>query len=106
MIPKTFGLVVKKNEAKASMLAKEVAEWLHKKKCKTIIQEAQQAKKSDPDKVPKDALANTCDMIIVFGGDGTFLSVAHEMLWKSVPILGVNLGQLGFLTEVKVEEAY
>ncbi len=45
-------------------------------------------------------LANAVDMLLVFGGDGTMLRVAREIAGSQTPILGINIGGLGFLTAV------
>ena len=45
-----------------------------------------------------------CDLIFCLGGDGTFLSAVHDHFLKDVPIIGVNLGSIGFLAEMQPEE--
>ncbi len=107
--PKIFGFVIKHRVPKATKLALEVADWLEKRKCKVVVADESKGfleKRPKAKTVAKDQLPTACDMVIVFGGDGTFLSIARQMIWKSVPILGINLGRLGFLTEVKVEETF
>lgn len=52
---------------------------------------------------PKAKLGSNADLLITFGGDGTLLSVARHAP-PGVPIMGVNMGTLGFLTEIRIEE--
>lgn len=52
----------------------------------------------------REILADDCDLVIVVGGDGSLLSAARVMVRTGVPILGINRGRLGFLTDIKPDE--
>lgn len=52
-----------------------------------------------------EALFDSADCVIVLGGDGTILQAAEQCGRKSIPVMGINLGKVGFMTEVKVDEA-
>ena len=55
---------------------------------------------------PAVDMAKYCDLVLSFGGDGTFLSSAHLVMNHPVPILGVHLGGLGYLAEVSLDELF
>jgi NAD+ kinase len=51
-------------------------------------------------------MGESCDLVIVVGGDGSLLGAARELAAYNIPVLGVNRGNLGFLTDIKPEEVY
>ena len=55
---------------------------------------------------PSNRIGRHCDMVISFGGDGTILSAAKDVINFDVPILGVNVGRFGFLAEISEQELY
>jgi len=56
--------------------------------------------------VPSDKLAQSVDLILVLGGDGTMIATARMIGDQEVPVLGVNFGGLGYLAEFRIEELY
>ena len=87
-------------------IASDLINWLEEKGC-TPLPEAQLTRQLSYPKVrTEEEILNQAELVVVLGGDGTLISVARLFSDRDVPILGVNLGSLGFLTEITVEELY
>ena len=54
--------------------------------------------------VDRETLADECDLAVILGGDGTFLNAARSLSGKPIRLLGINMGRVGFLTDVVPEE--
>ena len=103
---KKIGIVAKPQTPAAKAVLEELLPYLSKQGKEALMDQdtAVVAGLSSP--YSKSKLPSLVDMIVVLGGDGTLLSVARLVEGKDVPLLGVNLGGLGFLTEVTLEELY
>ena len=53
---------------------------------------------------PSDSIVQHCDLLIAIGGDGTFLSAARAISGSAIPLIGVNLGRLGFLVDISPDQ--
>jgi NAD+ kinase len=105
------GIVAKSHLRAATPHLVGIAGWLRERGVEAIFESATAALMPSTDGwrvAEKIELVDTVEMIVVLGGDGTLLSVADSVAGagKSIPILGVNFGSLGFLTEVTLPELY
>jgi NAD+ kinase len=107
-----IGIVAKKNKPEAIAIASHLVEWLRVKKIEVYVAGEigkllrPTLSEGDWKSIGKEEIPDDVEMIIVLGGDGTLLSVARQVWNKNIPILGVNLGGLGFLTEITLDELY
>src|SRR5215469_2733480 len=101
---KSVGLVIRRRHPQAVELAAVLAKWLHSRGLELFI-EPEVTLPTPAHQLPKPDLAHRADLIVVLGGDGTLLSIARFVGERETPILGVNLGALGFLTQAAMEEA-
>lgn len=101
-----IGIVVKPHAPEIERILKELMCYLEKKGIDCILEEVVARKLGKDGGVRRESIPEKVDFVIVLGGDGTLLSIAHLAAQKNVPVLGVNLGSLGFLTEVPLEEMF
>ncbi|HYA12194.1 MAG TPA: NAD(+)/NADH kinase [Thermodesulfovibrionales bacterium] len=100
-----IGIISKIGVPEPAELLKELLPWLRQKGHETFV-DTETASVLNIEGVPRSQIPSLSDVIIVLGGDGTMLSTCRLVGAKEVPILGINIGGLGFITEVQVEKLY
>ncbi|SET17541.1 NAD(+)/NADH kinase [Stigmatella erecta] len=99
----TLAIVAKRDKKEAAALAARICErYPHL----TVLGERYLSQELGWPRVEDRELAQRADLVVVLGGDGTLIYTARLLAGRAVPILGVNLGSLGFMTEVPVEELF
>lgn len=94
------GLIVKFDDDSVANTLNDVIHCLEELNLKVVLDNSTQGLVDHGNTVDIDTIAQQCDVVIVIGGDGTFLSAARSMVDNHVPIIGVNRGRLGFLVDV------
>jgi NAD+ kinase len=109
---KRIGIISKQNKPEAIPVIQNLVEWLWPKEVEVFVEDGT-GRLLDPrlsgralHPMEREEIPKHVEMVIVLGGDGTLLSVARQVWNRKMPILGVNLGGLGFLTEITLEELY
>ncbi|MBI5199496.1 MAG: NAD(+)/NADH kinase [Nitrospirae bacterium] len=102
---KKIGIITKLKKPEAIEVVNKLNPWLKEKDRDTFI-DIETATSIGERGFQRSEIPSLVDMIIVLGGDGTLLSVVRLVGDLGIPILGVNLGGLGFITEVPLDELY
>lgn len=103
MLMHRIGIIAKRNKPEAIAVIKDLLAWLDERRVECFI-EPEMAELVPHASLEKDRMSAVVDMVVVLGGDGTLLAAARSIQKRRIPILGVNLGGLGFLTEITLDE--
>lgn len=98
--------IIAKPRVEAKPLLEDLLKWIEARNVEAIMDVDTAAIIGSASTYKKNEVPAAADLIIVLGGDGTLLSVARLVEGKDVPLLGVNLGSLGFMTEVTIGELF
>jgi NAD+ kinase len=106
MKSKSVGILTKPKFPEVERTLHDVVSWLRARSIDVILDTTSAILLGEQGGYQKTQLANKADVLLVLGGDGTMLNAARLAGERSIPILGVNMGGLGFLTEVRLENLY
>ena len=101
-----IGLIGRTESESAVISLKRLMAFLEREGLAVVLEQetASAAPNHNARVAPKDRLGELCDLVIVVGGDGSLLAAARALAKFSVPLLGINRGRLGFLTDITPDE--
>ena len=105
MTIRTIGISLKPDQPQLGGLVHEIEKWLRDRGVEVLLDE-DAAKASGLPGMPRSGIAGKVDLMVVLGGDGMLLAVARAIGERPVPVLGVNLGTLGYLAEISLDELF
>ncbi|MGH9789166.1 MAG: NAD(+)/NADH kinase [Candidatus Acidiferrales bacterium] len=103
---RAVGIISKPKKEDICAVAPRLLDWLQQRNLKALYDEETARCLGASGGVPRAEIPPQADLLIVLGGDGTLLATARLLDDCDVPILAVNLGSLGFLTDIKVDEVF
>lgn len=104
---KTAGICCKPHKEQICAVVPRIVEWIEERQIKVLLDETAASCFNPPKKQGSpQQMSAEMDLLIVLGGDGTLLGAARQFTDCEVPILAVNLGGMGFMTSVTLDEAF
>lgn len=100
----TVGIISKAGVERGFPLVRQILDWLETRGIRARYDRETAAYVSRTDGLPRTDVPEGCQIVVVLGGDGTLLAAAEAIGDRQVPLLGVNLGSLGFLTALTADE--
>jgi len=102
----TAGIISKPRSEEAARVTPVLVQWLAERGVSVRSDPETAAYLANAAGIPRDHVPEATQLLIVLGGDGTLLSAARALHGRDIPLFAVNLGNLGFLTAITVEELY
>ncbi len=100
---KNIAIIIRKDTPRALSEAEKLSQWLTDQSlqvfCEDSVQLCPKAKS-----IKADSDFDQIDLVVVLGGDGTYLEAVRKLNGRKTPIIGINLGSLGFLTDNRIED--
>lgn len=97
---KTIGIIAKDDSEAVKHTVSQLVDFLRQKSSAVLFDQSAEGLIENTDCVSRETLAQQSDLAIVVGGDGTFLSAVRSLADYGTPVLGINLGRLGFLVDI------
>jgi len=106
MLIKKIGIIANISKEKSPACTASLRDWMVARGLEVYLEEGIAAKIGAPRGIDRKKIGSLVDLLVVFGGDGTMLRTARLVRDRDVPIVGINLGGFGYLTEVNLSEMF